>query len=50
MIRIMLSAIACAMPVATLAEPPKISNGMVVDDDGMTLYIFDEDTWHVAKA
>ncbi|MBN3786878.1 hypothetical protein [Burkholderia sp. Ac-20353] len=44
MIRILLCAIACAVPVATFAEPPKISNGMVVDDDGMTLYMFDKDT------
>ncbi|AJY38610.1 hypothetical protein I6G56_22885 [Burkholderia humptydooensis] len=44
MIKILLIAIACAVPAAALAEPPKESNGMVVDDDGMTLYTFDRDT------
>ncbi|CAG9201738.1 conserved exported hypothetical protein [Paraburkholderia tropica] len=33
-----------ALPVASFAETPKITNGMVVDDDGMTLYAFDKDT------
>jgi predicted lipoprotein with Yx(FWY)xxD motif len=43
MIKILLCAVACAVPLASLAEPPKIANGMVVDDDGMTLYTFDKD-------
>ncbi|CAB3808355.1 hypothetical protein LMG28688_06739 [Paraburkholderia caffeinitolerans] len=41
----LLCIMACALPVASsFAETPKISNGMVVDDDGMTLYAFDKDT------
>ncbi|WP_321880872.1 COG4315 family predicted lipoprotein [Paraburkholderia bannensis] len=36
--------VAFALPVASFAETPKISHGMVVDDDGMTLYAFDKDT------
>lgn len=44
MTRTLLCIIACALPIASFAEAPKISNGMVVDDDGMTLYAFDKDT------
>lgn len=44
MVKILLTAIACAVPAAALAEPPKASGGMVVDDAGMTLYTFDRDT------
>jgi predicted lipoprotein with Yx(FWY)xxD motif len=44
MIRILLCAVACAVPLTSFAEAPKVSNGMVVDDDGMTLYTFDKDT------
>lgn len=44
MIRVLLYTIACALPILSFAEAPKVSNGMVVDDDGMTLYVFDKDT------
>ncbi|WP_053293296.1 COG4315 family predicted lipoprotein [Burkholderia pseudomallei] len=44
MIRNVLIALVCAAPVAALAEPPKAAGGMIVDDDGMTLYTFDRDT------
>ncbi|AOJ04580.1 MULTISPECIES: COG4315 family predicted lipoprotein [Burkholderia] len=44
MIKILLVAIACAAPAAALAEPPRASNGMVVDGGGMTLYTLDRDT------
>jgi predicted lipoprotein with Yx(FWY)xxD motif len=37
------AAVACAIPVAALAEQPKTANGMLVDEDGMTLYTFDAD-------
>lgn len=60
------AAVACAIPFATMAEQPKTANGMLVDEDGMTLYTFDADakaaggasactgqcatTWPAAKA
>ncbi len=44
MTRILLCAMACLLPIAVFAEAPKVANGMVVDDDGMTLYTFDKDT------
>jgi len=37
------AAVACAIPVAAMAEQPKTANGMLVDEDGMTLYTFDAD-------
>lgn len=37
------AALACAIPLAATAEQPKTANGMLVDEDGMTLYIFDGD-------
>ena len=45
MTRILLCvAAACLLPIAAFAEAPKVANGIVVDDDGMTLYTFDKDT------
>ena len=44
MIKTFLCVLACTAPLAAFAEPPKISNNMIVDDDGMTLYTFDRDT------
>lgn len=44
MTRTLLCIIACALPIVSAAETPKVLNGMVVDDDGMTLYTFDKDT------
>ena len=44
MIKTLLCVVACAVSTASFAEPPKIANGMVVDDEGMTLYTFDKDT------
>lgn len=44
MIKTWLCVVACAVSTASFAEPPKIANGMVVDDEGMTLYTFDKDT------
>lgn len=44
MTRIVLCALACVLPIAVFAEAPKVTNGMIVDDDGMTLYTFDKDT------
>ncbi|MCX4146263.1 hypothetical protein PQR70_17645 [Paraburkholderia madseniana] len=44
MIKTLLCVIACAVPVASFAEAPKVSNGMLVDENGMTLYTFDKDT------
>ena len=44
MTRILLCAMACLLPIAVFAEAPKMANGMVVDDDGMTLYTFDKDS------
>lgn len=35
---------ACAVSTASFAEPPKVQGGMIVDDEGMTLYTFDKDT------
>ena len=43
MIKTLLCVIACAIPVASFAEAPKVSNGMLVDENGMTLYTFDKD-------
>lgn len=44
MIKTLLCVLACSAPLASLAEPPKISNSIIVDDEGMTLYVFDRDT------
>lgn len=44
MIKIILRAIAFALPIASFGEPPKVSSGIVVDNDGVTLYTFDRDT------
>jgi predicted lipoprotein with Yx(FWY)xxD motif len=44
MIKTFLFIVACAMPIASLAEAPKIMHGMLVDEDGKTLYTFDKDT------
>ncbi|RKP44194.1 COG4315 family predicted lipoprotein [Trinickia fusca] len=43
MLKTLVCVVACAIPLAAFAEAPKISNGMVVDDEGMTLYTFDKD-------
>jgi predicted lipoprotein with Yx(FWY)xxD motif len=37
------AAVAFAIPVAAFAEQPKAANGMLVDENGMTLYTFDAD-------
>lgn len=44
MIKTLLCIAVCAVSATSFAEPPKIANGMVIDDDGMTLYTFDQDT------
>lgn len=44
MLKTLVCVLACAVPIASLAEPPKVSNGAIVDDEGMTLYTFDKDT------
>jgi predicted lipoprotein with Yx(FWY)xxD motif len=44
MIKTLLCIAACAIPVASYAEAPKMANGMMVDSSGMTLYMFDKDT------
>jgi predicted lipoprotein with Yx(FWY)xxD motif len=44
MIKALLCVVACAVPLASYAETPKVSNGVMVDGDGMTLYTFDKDT------
>jgi predicted lipoprotein with Yx(FWY)xxD motif len=44
MLKTLLCVAACALPLASQAETPKMSNGMMVDSNGMTLYKFDNDT------
>lgn len=44
MIKTLLCVLACAASTASFAEPPKVQGGMIVDDEGMTLYTFDKDT------
>jgi predicted lipoprotein with Yx(FWY)xxD motif len=44
MIKLLLCVAACALPLTASSEPPKVSNGMIVNDEGMTLYTFDKDT------
>ncbi|HEV3105876.1 MAG TPA: hypothetical protein VGZ01_09320 [Trinickia sp.] len=44
MIKTLACIVACAFPIASFAEAPKLSNGMFVDAQGMTLYTFDKDT------
>ena len=44
MLKTMLCIMACSLSASAFAEPPKVANGMVVDDEGMTLYRFDRDT------
>ncbi|HTI19318.1 MAG TPA: hypothetical protein VL598_16855 [Trinickia sp.] len=44
MLKTSLFIVACAVSFASYAEPPKVSNGMFVDEYGMTLYTFDKDT------
>ncbi|TKC89204.1 hypothetical protein FAZ69_09550 [Trinickia terrae] len=44
MIKTLLCVAICSIPAVSFAEPPKMANGMMVDDDGMTLYMFDKDT------
>ncbi len=34
----------CGLSIQAFAAAPKASNGMLVDDKGMTLYTFDKDT------
>jgi predicted lipoprotein with Yx(FWY)xxD motif len=40
---LLLSALALGVALPALAEAPKTKNGMLVDEDGMTLYTFDKD-------
>ena len=44
MIKTSLCILALAVSTTAFAEAPKVVGGMVVDDDGMTLYTFDKDT------
>lgn len=44
MIKTLLCFVACAVPLASYAETPHLSNGVMVDESGMTLYTFDKDT------
>jgi predicted lipoprotein with Yx(FWY)xxD motif len=44
MIKTLLCVVACAVPLASFAAAPTVSNGMIVDENGMTLYTFDKDT------
>lgn len=44
MSKLLLCIVACAVSTAAMAEAPKVSNGVVVDDEGMALYTFDRDT------
>ena len=41
---LVLLALGAGMALPALAEAPKVKNGMLVDEDGMTLYTFDKDT------
>lgn len=44
MIKALLCIVACAVPFASYAKTPNVSNGVMVDEKGMTLYTFDKDT------
>lgn len=53
MIKTLLCLAACAasaLSAASFAEPPKTAHGVIVDEDGMTLYTFDRDTVRGASA
>ncbi|MBV8048702.1 MAG: hypothetical protein JO171_16255, partial [Paludibacterium sp.] len=41
---VLLTALALGMALPALAEPPQVKNGMIVDDEGMTLYTLDRDS------
>jgi predicted lipoprotein with Yx(FWY)xxD motif len=43
MIKALICAVACALPLAAFAEQPKAVQGMLVDGSGMTLYTSDAD-------
>ncbi len=40
----------CGLSIQAFAAAPKASNGMLVDDKGMTLYSFDKDTTAVKSS
>ncbi|MGB6243294.1 MAG: hypothetical protein WBF69_12530 [Castellaniella sp.] len=40
---LMLLALGATVSLPALAAPPKITNGRIVDEHGMTLYVFDKD-------
>ena len=44
MIKPLLCIVAFATPFASYAKAPNVSNGVMVDENGMTLYTFDKDT------
>ncbi|WP_024302580.1 hypothetical protein [Pseudogulbenkiania sp. MAI-1] len=41
---LILLALGGTLALPALAEPPKMMNGMAVDEHGMTLYMFDKDS------
>jgi predicted lipoprotein with Yx(FWY)xxD motif len=44
MLKTLLCVVACTVPLASYAAAPTVSNGVIVDEAGMTLYTFDKDT------
>lgn len=49
MLRISLAAVALMLATSTAFAAPMVKNGILVDDQGMTLYTFDKDEPGVSK-